>query len=174
MVIAAEFSRISATDRLPPEGQAFAIQANDAERAAIARRLEFVALNALHAEGRIVHRAADGILEVKGSVAAEVVQRCVVTLEPIAVDLVSEFTRLFSNDIAPSPAEVEIDPAAELVEPLNEGLIDLGEIAVEELSLNLDPYPRAVEGLPADLGDETQEGASDGPFAALAASLRRH
>ena len=174
LVIAAEFSRICATDRLPPEGEAFAIEASGPERTAVARRLDLVAIEALRARGAIGRRGAEGVLAVEGSLSAEVVQRCVVTLEPIVVELETGFTRLFSAAVAEQAVEVDIDPAAELVEPLDNGLIDLGEIAVEELSLALDPYPRAVEGLPADLVDDRTPDPGSTPFAALAASLRRH
>ena len=170
----AEFSRISATDRLPPDGQDFAILANQAECAALARRLDLAAIDELRAQGRLARRAADGVIEIKGTLSASLTQRCVVTLEPIAVELLTEFVRLFSADATLVQAEIEIDPAAELIEPLEGDLVDLGEIVTEELSLALDPYPRSVEGMPADLADEAGRDDLEGPFAALAAAVRRH
>ena len=58
----------------------------------------------------------------------------------------AEFDRLFSRDLpAEAEGEVEIDAEAETPEPLVGGRLDLGEILAEELSLALDPYPRAPE-----------------------------
>jgi hypothetical protein len=70
---------------------------------------------------------------------------------------------------------VEIDPEAELPEPLpSSGKLDLGEILAEELSLALDPYPRspAADRLLAEL-EARDRGEAGSPFGVLA-SLRKH
>ena len=54
------------------------------------------------------------------------VQTCVVTFEPVPAQVEAEFDRLFSQDVpAEADGEVEIDPEAELPEPL----IDDGSIS---------------------------------------------
>ena len=84
-----------------------------------------------------------------GRLAADVAQSCVVTFEPVAAKVEAEFDRLFSGDLpAETEGEVEIDPEAEMPEPLVAGKLDLGEILAEELSLALDPYPRSPERRP--------------------------
>jgi uncharacterized metal-binding protein YceD (DUF177 family) len=54
---------------------------------------------------------------------------------------------------------------------VNGGAIDLGELAAEELALNLDPYPRKPGAeLAAELGSvqpENEQRSGDSPFAAL-------
>ena len=87
----------------------------------------------------------------------------------------AEFDRLFSEDVPEETVdEVEIDPEAEMPEPVVGGKLDLGEILAQELSLALDPYPRSPEAdrRLAELGAGVSDGAN-GPFGALA-SLRRH
>ena len=84
----------------------------------------------------------------------------------------AEFDRLFSRDAAAATeGEVEIDPEAEVPEPLVGGRLDLGEILAEELSLALDPYPRSPEAdrLLAELAARADGGK--GPWRP---PLRRH
>ena len=60
-----------------------------------------------------------------------------------------EFDRLFSREVpVEAEGEVEIDPEAEVPEPLADDQLDLGEVLAEELSLALDPYPRSPDGRP--------------------------
>lgn len=168
MPIAHEFSRVYATDRLSADGTTFTITATPEERSTLARRLELLALDRLHATGTIVRRTPGGLIEVTGRLSAATEQRCVVTLEPVPGETEVEFQRFFAPSLD-VPAEIEIDPEATLLEPLDGDLIDVGEIVAEELSLALDPYPRAGA---ASYVTDADEGVV-GPFAALA-SLRRH
>ena len=113
---------------------------------------------------------------VTGRLEADVVQSCVVTLEPVAATVVEPSSTGCSARKCPSEAldEVEIDAEAELPEPVVDGRLDLGEILAQELSLALDPYPRSPE---ADLQlaelDATDADGVAGTFGALA-PLRRH
>jgi uncharacterized metal-binding protein YceD (DUF177 family) len=174
---AAEFSRILAPDVVPPDGVTVTLKANDEECQALARRFDLVRLDLLEGEAR-VERAGEDLLHVAGQLHARVAQRCVVTLEPVEAIVDATFDRLFAREATEeTEKEVEIDPEAELPEPLTEGRLDLGEILAEELSLALDPYPRSPEADQrlAELGVAADdEGAGEAnPFAALAA-LRKH
>jgi uncharacterized metal-binding protein YceD (DUF177 family) len=173
---AAEFSRLWALDGVPPGGASVALKATADECRALAERFDLVRLDRLEGEVRL-ERIAGDLLHVTGRLHAEAAQRCVVTLEPVAATIDVEFDRLFSRDVPEEAAEeVEVDPEAELPEPLPEGGLDLGEILAEELSLALDPYPRSPDadqklaalGIAADEGD-----AAGNPFSTLA-SLRKH
>jgi len=62
---------------------------------------------------------------------------------------------------------IEVDPDADDVDYLDGPAVDVGAVAVEELALALEPYPRAPgadEALAALRSDER----ADHPFAALA------
>jgi uncharacterized metal-binding protein YceD (DUF177 family) len=167
-LIAHEFSRVYATDRLPADGADFRIGAEAGEREALARRFELVALDRLEARGQVIRRTPGGLVEVTGRLSASAIQRCVVTLEPIPSEIEADFQRFFAPALEPT-AEIEIDPDDILLEPLEGEIVDVGEIVAEELSLALDPYPRAAGAAPGP----TAEASERGPFAALAA-LRRH
>ena len=141
----------------------------------LARRFELIDLTGLAGEIRVEPVGATGSIHVAGRLWADVVQQCVVTLEPVPAGVEADFDRLFSRDL-PEEAlgEVEIDPEADSPEPLVGQVLDLGEVLAEELSLALDPYPRSQDAdrLLAELqGPQAREARM--PFAPLD-TLRRH
>jgi hypothetical protein len=144
-----EFSRPVSLEPWPRDGIAFDVAASGAERAAVARRLDVIEVAQLRGEGRIAREAGTGILHLLGRLRAEVVQLCVVTLEPLPVTVDQPLDRRFLTLGGPGPtgkaAEVEVDPLVEEPEPVAGGRLDLGELLVEELALALDPYPRAAQ-----------------------------
>ena len=76
---------------------------------------------------------------------------------------------------APDARQAQIDHAASAesnidepdVEPIVNGVVDLGRIVYEELASRLDPYPR-LEGVSLDRTDAGAPVAADHPFARLA------
>lgn len=98
---------------------------------------------------------------------ADVVQLCVVSLEPVAQHLAEDFSLTFSLDPVPTEDDLELTLADEdLPEEVLDGVIDLGEAAVQQLAVSLDPYPRRPGAqVPAAL--TPAEAEPDGPFAAL-------
>jgi uncharacterized metal-binding protein YceD (DUF177 family) len=174
-----EFSRVLLVDRNVPPQQDFRIEANAAERAALAKRFGLVALDALQAEGSLetLDKGQRAIL--RAHLQAKVVQSCIVTLEPVAAEIDEEFTLEYDADADPAaldepevPEDLEVfleepDPP----DPLIDGRVDVGEAVAEHLALALDPYPRApgvnFEGsTAADLLEES-------PFKALAGLVKK-
>ncbi|MGD9510671.1 MAG: DUF177 domain-containing protein [Geminicoccaceae bacterium] len=175
MPIPLEFSRPLAPEHVPLEGTSVHLAASAAECGLLARRFELVDLTRLEGDVRVVPMAGVDTLHVSGHLSADVVQSCVVTLDPVSARVETDFDRLFSRDVPDEvEGEVEIDPEAEAPEPLVGGMLDLGEILAEELSLALDPYPRSPEAdrLLAEQQDDADE-TRRSPFATLD-SLRRH
>jgi uncharacterized metal-binding protein YceD (DUF177 family) len=173
--IAVEFSRPLALDRVPPAGTSMQLEATAEECQALAARFELLQVDHLNGEVRIQPVDAGRTFLVTGCVRAHVVQTCVVTHEAVPARVEAEFDRLFSLEVpAEADGEVEIDPEAELPEPITENRLDLGEILAEELSLALDPYPHspAADRYLAEI-EANQPGEASGPFDALAA-LQRH
>lgn len=162
-----EFSRPLQVDQVGTAELVREIEATPAERAALAERLDLISLDLLEAVLRL-RRLSSGLIEVNGRFAADVVQSCVVTLAPVAQHCSEEFTMLFGGraDLPPL-REVEIEAAgADEPEPIVEGRIDLGEAVVQQLAVNLDPYPRAPGARLPDLA--TEDGpVRENPFAAL-------
>ncbi|MGC1778247.1 MAG: DUF177 domain-containing protein [Xanthobacteraceae bacterium] len=155
-----------AVDDIDEDGRHFALTADAAMRAAIARIAGLRELPRFEASFEVNRQGADG-LHVTGTVSATAGQDCVVTLEPL-LNEVSE-----TVDLVFLPLQPAVEPEAEGEgarakwkgpEPLLGGAVDLGAIAIEFLILGLEPYPRApgavFQPLPTPKPDE-------GPFAAL-------
>lgn len=159
-----EFSRPVDTSRLPHDESVHDIAATPAERAALATRFGLLALDRLEARVRL-RRLPGGMFRLAADLSGDVTQTCVVTLEPVASRISEHFTLLFGA--VEDTAEIVLDSEAETVEPLEDGVIDLGETVAQQLSLALDPYPRAPGA-----GDVTANAANEplvrSPFAALA------
>lgn len=139
---AVEFSRRVRLEEVTDGGLERTIEADAAERAALARRFNLEALHHLTANLGLFPTAQGMLLE--GSLTAEVEQSCVVTLEPLKSAVASRFTvRYISPRIEVSDTEgEELDPMGEDVEPLPADVIDIGEVVAQYLSLAIDPYPR--------------------------------
>jgi uncharacterized metal-binding protein YceD (DUF177 family) len=137
-----EFSRRVELARLGAHEAVYPIAAKPNEREALARRFDLLSLDRLDAEVRL-NRLAAGLVRVDGRFAADVVQACVVSLEPVASRLDQEFTALYGpgNDAD----DVTVDLESELIEPFEGDGIDIGEAVAQQLALSLEPYPR-VEG----------------------------
>jgi uncharacterized metal-binding protein YceD (DUF177 family) len=159
-----EFSRPLALGRVGPEGRTEALDATEAERAALARRFGILSIEGLHATLRLTLEV-DGTVRGDGRLEAAVTQACVVTLEPVSQRVTEEFAfRLLPAGREPTDGPEDLDE----IETEND-VADLGEVVAEQLALALDPYPRAPG---AELPPEAREEAA-GAFAALAALRRK-
>lgn len=157
----AELSRIVRLDRVPARGMDVAVVASAAERAALAKRFDLLELPALRADAA-VRPGLGGVWTVTGQLRAEVVQACVVTLEPVAQSIEETFDLRFAAG-AHKAADAVVDPDAP--EPLEGDTLDIGAIVADHLSLALDPFPRAP-GAQYQPAPEPAE-AKPNPFAAL-------
>ena len=171
-----EFSRIVTIESLADEELSREIEADADERAALAKRFGLLALDRLTATVR-VKRLRGRSIGVEGSFVADVVQSCVVTLEPVASHIAEDFAVTFAPaaEIGEG-AELDLSPWAEdLPEPLEGDSIDIGETVAQFLALALDPYPRrqGVAFEASDFPGLTPEEPRTGPFAALA-TLRKN
>jgi uncharacterized metal-binding protein YceD (DUF177 family) len=163
-----EFSRLVPLPRRDGGEMVYPIAANAEERLLLARRLDLVALDGLTAEVRLSHDAAG--IRLAARLAADVVQLCGVMLEPFPSRIEDDFVLLYRDE---APEEDLLDALAEDYEILDGTEIDVGEAVAQQLSLALDPFPRApgaeIAGVAADLPGEAEvEETPAGPFAALA------
>jgi uncharacterized metal-binding protein YceD (DUF177 family) len=139
------------------------IEAEPAERDALARRFGLVELERLTAALEFT-RVAAGI-RVTGQVHASGTQPCVATAEPVPF-LLTERVALLLTEAGPDGDDVELAENDLDTEPLDGDIIDMGEIAAQAMALALDPYPRS--SLPApDILSEEQARMNASPFAAL-------
>jgi uncharacterized metal-binding protein YceD (DUF177 family) len=139
-VNAPEFSRPVEAARLGGGEAVYDIAANEAECVALARRFGLVSLDRFAARVSL-SRVAGGVVRLNAALSADLVQTDVVTLDPMPSHVEDEFTLLFGDA---SDDTASLDPEAEPVEPLADGRIDIGEAVAQQLSLAIDPYPRAV------------------------------
>jgi uncharacterized metal-binding protein YceD (DUF177 family) len=167
-VTAPEFSLI-VTLADAAHGRVLSVEADAGARAAIARRLGLLALDRFVLSAEV--RAIAGGIGAKGEVGADVVQACAATDLPVPATIAEPFDLRFLRDVdAPASEEEEIEIGSDDLDllPLEGDRIDLGEAAVQTLSLALDPFPRHPDAdrLLAEKGVLSEEAA--GPFAALA------
>ena len=152
-------------------GVEIAIAPNEAERAAIAAFIGASALERFAATIRLSRRGSDSF-GYDANFAADVVQACVVTLEPVRSHLEGAFARRYRLLAKPSrrrspDLDIEIpDTGDDDLEILASAHVDLAAPLLEELSLALDPYPRAP-GVAFE-APRDDIGPSENPFAVLA------
>lgn len=150
-----------ALDRIGPQGTSLDVEASATELPAIATRLHVVALQGLRCAFKL-RRVGATTIEAQGVLQAQVTETCVVSLDPFEHEVQESFTLYF---VPAGTEDDDLDPEAIDEVPYSGSAIDLGEAAVEQLALALDPYPRRPgAALPADITVEPS-----GPFAALQA-----
>ena len=175
-----EFSRLVKADDVQQREVVEVIEANEAERRALAERLELEGIDRLKATLRLRRTRGGEMVEVTGELEAEVVQTCVVTLDPVRNTVRDTFEALFAPEslVPDYPEEMEFDASIleeDFIEPIVNGRIDLGELTAQNLSLALDPYPRCP-GVDLPVSDEPEEVVEErpNPFAALERLKRSH
>ena len=163
-----EFSRPVRIDTLGTAPRKLAIEAEPAERDALARRFRLVALDRLAAEATLA-RNGDEVIA-RGRISAAVVQICVASGEPVPAEIDEPFDLVFRPDAAEvgTDEEVELGEAELDVIFYEGGAVDLGEAAAETLALALDPYPRAPQADTALKAAGVKSEEEAGPFGALA------
>lgn len=154
---------------VPERGLRQTRAATEAECGDLARALDIGGCQKLTCTFTI-RSIGDGRYRLAGDLDAEVVQACVITLEPLQQKVKSDFDVAFwpaTTISSPGEEEVEALGAAE-IEPIEHGEIDVGRIVFETLSAAIDPYPRKPG---AAFESEDAAGlsgpATAGPFASL-------
>jgi uncharacterized metal-binding protein YceD (DUF177 family) len=155
-------------DEIPETGLHLDLEADAPTRAAVAAAAAVNEVPRLAASFDLARHGREG-MHVVGTVFAQVVQTCVVTLDPVENQIEEGIDIVFAAPTALGPAANEVNLGAEAVEPpetLIDGVVDLGAVATEFLMLAIDPYPRK----PGAVFEPPQNAdAGSHPFAALAA-----
>ena len=169
---AAAFNRMVKLDAVGAMGLEYSFIAEPGECAALATRYEILAVAGLRATADLERTGAGARARVH--FIADVVQSCVITLEPVEARIDQRFeVKFMPQDGAKS---VENSGAAEQsvlvgdIAPIRDGVFDLGAVVAEYFSLAIDPYPRksGIEFIAADYNDgETVDSDERRPFSAL-------
>jgi uncharacterized metal-binding protein YceD (DUF177 family) len=177
-----EFARPLVIEPWPDAAIAVEFSADPGERRALARRFGLLELRSLRVEGRLDRGDDRRELRFQGSLEAEAVQACVVTLEPVPATIRQPVERRYRRaepgaGLGPAGPQqvwvVDEDEDEGEVDIVTGRTIDLGEAMAEELALALDPYPRTADAddlVMQDLGPNISVGAehpAENPFAAL-------
>ena len=175
-----EFSRVFDTGTVGREARTVELKASAAECAALARRLDLEAVDALSASLHVARVGRGPLFRVTGVLVADVIQRCVVSLDPVAAHIEEPVDFRYAPAEEPKTGRdltVDFDDQ-DPPEPMDGDLIELGEPVAQFFSLALDPYPQRPdldkEGWPHD--DSERDGATatvnpgrENPFEVLAA-----
>ena len=157
----AELERLVALDAVSGGERIVEVEATPEECVALATRLRIPAVTRLHCRFAL-RRAGAGIIEADGTLDAEVVQTCVVTLDEIP-QIAAERFRLRFVPAERSDEDDDPDPDAPDRIPYDGRVLDLGEAASEQLALALDPYPRT----PGAILPDKEDNVVQHPFASL-------
>ncbi len=160
---APEFSRPLQTDRVPKAGSVEKLHAEPRELIALARRMKIPAIHALSAEIRATPWRGGGI-KLEGHLTADIEQVSVISLEAFRETVSIPVSRYFLPPGAVVENEGEDD-----ADPIQGGIVDLGEVVAETLALDLEPYPRKPgEAFAEHVEDDAAPGENPSPFAVLA------
>jgi hypothetical protein len=161
--------------RLPKKGMPVSIEAEADQLAALAREHRLLAVKKFRADLVVSPWKRDGVL-VSGRVEGDIVQECVVTLEPIDAHVEEEVSAVFLPDDSklgrlaePAGGEMFLDPdGPDAPECFSGTSIDVGALAEQFFALGIDPYPRK-EGIEPFMAADVEEG--DQPSGTLAEKL---
>lgn len=166
-----EFSR--SFDVRQVEGKAVRLIANEAERAALARRFALVSIGKVEAD--ILLERDGRAVKAKGTLSADIVQSCAVSGEDLPVTINESLSFRFVPQAVDHTPDEEIELGADDCDEIEYSgtFFDLAEAVAQSLALAIDPF---ATGPGADqarhrggiLGEE-----ASGPFAALAALKKK-
>ena len=136
---------------------------DDAARARIIKALDLASLSAFEADLRVAPGRVGWTLT--GRVTATLEQVCGITLDPLPVEIDERFSVDLVEAAESEPDEIEVTIDDDAPDVIEDGRIDLGQYAVEQLALTLDPFPRK----PGAEFVQPEEPAEISPFAVLKA-----
>lgn len=148
--------------RLPQKGLPVVIEADAAQRAALAEAHGLLSVEAYRAELLVASWKRNGV-KVSGRVEADITQACIVTLDPVAAHidepvealLLPEDSKLGRQGFD-SGGEILLDAdGPDSPETFSGDTIDVGALAEQFFGLAIDPYPRKA-GASLNTGGETE------------------
>ncbi|HVK92187.1 MAG TPA: YceD family protein [Mycoplana sp.] len=151
------------------------ITADAGERSTLARQWGILEVRSFSAEFQIQRWKRDGV-RLKGRVQADIVQSCVVTLDPVEGRIDEPVDAVFVPEGSKLARKPEIDGGEMLLDPdgpdspetFEGDAIDAGAVAAEYAAMAIDPYPRKPgEMFSAHVESSEADDAKPHPFAAL-------
>jgi len=143
-------------------------EADPTERAAVAAHLELLSCERFKV--RYSLRPLDqGRATLSGDLEADITQSCVVSLEPVESRLRGTIAvELWPDGDLPASDGGTLDALADdVIEPVENGTIDVGRVVLERLADLIDPYPRSPGATFSWTDEKAASKGSDNPFAKL-------
>lgn len=160
-----EFSRMVQLRHI--DARAHRLEANEAERAALAKRFGLVSIARIEADVEL-EREGDAV-DAKGTLEANVVQSCAVSGEDLPVTIREPLAFRFVPETRAAGAEDEIELDTEELDeiPYSGDSFDVGEAVAQSLALAIDPYAVGPGAEAARKRAGLLDESDIGPFAAL-------
>lgn len=173
-----EFSFLVNCNKLQDTGKTFEIKANALECQALTKRFDLVSLHRLKLKAFVSRQSAE-VVKLQCNFSAVFTQKCVVSLKPLKKNIDCKFERIYSSKLTEC-FDNESEPQEEYIQtledvqdppdPIIDGYFNLGESVAEQLSLEIDPFPRSVnvnfDGFSSSQGERSNENNAS-PFAVL-------
>jgi uncharacterized metal-binding protein YceD (DUF177 family) len=140
-----EFSRIVDVEQVVKNNKPVSFTANPSECEALKIRLEILDVLSVSVTYQLSESQQPKTFDLKGHLKADVVQSCISTLKPVPEHIDDHFVVILRNEKRPAVDEFDMDAEIDDIDYIEEGQIDLGEIAAQYLVINLDPYPRSKD-----------------------------
>lgn len=129
--------------------------------------LKLPAVHSFSADIKLKSRKKQSKLEVKGTVKSNVGLISVISLEPFDKEYEADFEVIYDTSASYDDIkELDVDIMADVPDIVIDGKINLADIAIEQLALVLDDYPRK-EGEQFDNIIEDSSKIVNNPFAVL-------
>jgi uncharacterized metal-binding protein YceD (DUF177 family) len=151
------------------------VEADERERAGLADLWRVEGVNSLAADLQIARWKKDGV-RIKGHVSGELVQACVVTLEPVISRIDQEIDQIYVPEgsklariVLDGAGEMVLDPdGPDLPETFVGDTIDAGALVAELAALDIDPYPKKPGAtFSGHIESKADEDKKPSPFAVL-------
>lgn len=162
-----EFSYPLKIDELGQGEQRYNISADKAQLETLSEILQVPSVNSFHADIKLNFQKKKGILDVSGRVQAELGLISVISLIPFNKEYTTDFkltydTNATYEDIYADDEDIKLDVPDIVIG----GKIDLADIAIEQLALVMEDYPRQ-NGETFEAVIEDNSPVRENPFAVL-------
>lgn len=161
---------------LPRSGFQLELVAGDEERRAIAAHAGVDSIHEIGADVTLSRWRKDGV-KLSGHLRARIEQPCVFSLEPVFQTIDKEMDLLFIPEHSRLSRPEQLHSGELLVDPLGDdvpetfdgGQIDVWQPLIEQLVLEIDPWPRAPGAEFADTQEQIapEQAQGESPFAVL-------
>ena len=163
-----EFSYPLKIDELGAGEQSYRLSADKEELKDLAEILQVPSVNSFVAELKLNFKKKQGELKVTGKVIANLTLTSVISLTKFDKDYSSEFELLYDTnatyeDVYGDDEDIELD----VPDIVLDGKIDLADIAIEQLALVMEDYPRLDGEKFESIIEEDEEDIANNPFAVL-------